>query len=233
MTRIHMPGGVIEAAVKSTTLGAVEQRLARTTRPESVRKQLSGVCLTRLPEALFASAVVIVEGETDQAILEGCTIRDDPLNSHGIAVVEAGSKENIPLAHAILCELGIPCFVLFDGDNGAGLRAEAHGKSGSMAEQSAANANRRMQRYLDIAVEDHPFTQVGDRYAVLEDTMEAFLEEYWPEWESTRRSIIATGRGISGKNAATYRLAAIEAPSRPPEVLSQIVNRAMALSPDC
>ncbi len=44
----------------------------------------------------------------------------------------------------------IPCFVLFDGDNGSGVRAAKQGKSRSQADRSAVNANRRIAKYLGI-----------------------------------------------------------------------------------
>jgi putative ATP-dependent endonuclease of the OLD family len=224
--------GLSKVSVRSTSIQAVESRLAGITRPEAVRKQLSGVCLTRLPDALFANAVIIVEGETDRAVLEGCALRDDPLNARGIAVVEAGSKEGIPLAHAILDDLGIPCFTVFDGDIGAGDRADQHGKPRQAAVESAVNANHRIQRYLGIPAEDHPPTRVTDRYGVLEDNLETFLATEWPEWEKAREDIVRAARGVVGKNAATYRLAALEAAAEPPQTLIEIIDRAKTLSPE-
>jgi hypothetical protein len=73
--------------------------------------------------------------------------------------VEAGSKESIPLAHAILSELGIPCYVMFDADAGAGDRAAAKGGSREQAELSSTCANRRLLGYLGATVEDHPATR--------------------------------------------------------------------------
>jgi putative ATP-dependent endonuclease of the OLD family len=224
--------GFSEVSVRSTSRRSVEQRLTGITKPESVRKQLSGVCLTRLPDAFFANAVIIVEGETDRAVLEGCALREDPLNAHGIAIVEAGSKEGIPLAHAILDDLGIPCFTVFDGDIGAGARAANQGKPQHIADQSAVKANHRIQRYLGIAAEDHPPTRVEKGYAVLQDTLETFLVKEWPEWEKTRKELVKTCRGVVGKNAATYRLAAMEASTPPPGLLTQIIDQAKALSPE-
>jgi len=84
------------ARIYSTTLRAIVERLDGIKSPEQVVKQLSGVFLKRLPEALFADAVILVEGTTDQAILEGSALRDDPLNACGIVVVDAGGKAGIP-----------------------------------------------------------------------------------------------------------------------------------------
>lgn len=224
--------GASRVVVRSTTQQVVERRLRGTSSPEQVSRQLSGVFLNRLPESLFASAVIVVEGTTDRAILEGYALRDDPLNACGIVVVDAGGKQGIPLAHTILEELGVPCFVLFDGDAGAGGRVQAKGNSRVQAKASVAQDNRRLLRYLSTGAEDHPATRVRDRFAVLGDTLETLLEAEWPEWEKAREILIREGRGVDGMHAATYQLAAIEAATGPPTVLTTVVERAKALSPD-
>lgn len=83
---------------------------------ESFKRQFMRVCLLQIPEALFARAVILVEGLADQAVLEGCGLRADPLNRNGVVVVDVGGKSNVPLAHALLTELGVPCYTVFDGD---------------------------------------------------------------------------------------------------------------------
>jgi putative ATP-dependent endonuclease of the OLD family len=80
--------------------------------------------------------------------------------------------------------------------------------------------------------EDHPPTQVQDGYAVIGDTLETLLSAEWPAWEQTAKDLVAVGRGVAGKNAATYRLAAIEAAAGPPHVLTMIIQRAKALCPE-
>jgi hypothetical protein len=122
--------------VTSASSGAIEDRLANITDPADVRRQLSGVFLQQLPEAMFASVVILVEGTCDQAVLEGCALRTDPLNANGIVVVAVIGKARLPLAHAILSEFGIPCLMVFDGDSGAGVRAAEKGKSREQAEQN-------------------------------------------------------------------------------------------------
>jgi putative ATP-dependent endonuclease of the OLD family len=230
--RVARHQGDRRVAIWSTTLRAVTDRLAGTVRPENVGKQLSGVLLDRLPEAVFASAVILTEGGSDGALLEGCALRGESLDVRGIVAVEAGSKESIPIAHAILSELGIPGYVMFDADAGAGDRAAARGGSREQAERSSARANRRLLGYLGATVEDHPATQVTETYAVLTDTLEPFLQSEWPEWEQARQEIIQSGRGASGKHAATYRLAALEAVAPPPRTLVRILEQVGKLAPE-
>ncbi|MFE5037680.1 TOPRIM nucleotidyl transferase/hydrolase domain-containing protein [Streptomyces sp. NPDC056683] len=111
---------------------------------ERVRKQIGAAIPNRLPEALFASAVVLVEGETDEAVLEGSATRDGaPLAVEGVHVAEAGHKTAIYLSHAILTLLGIPCFAVFDADAGVGVRMEKNGgRSASLAPLTCASTRR-------------------------------------------------------------------------------------------
>jgi len=230
IARVPVPGTDTGAVkVYSTSLQAIEYRLAGTKEPAQVAKQLSGVFLKRLPEALFADAVILVEGTTDQAILEGCALREDALNVSGIVVVETNGKEGIPLAHSILEELGVPCFVMFDGDGRVGNRTAPENRAN--AEEVVGVANRRLLHYLHAPEQEHPATTMTDRWAVLEDTLEPVLDE-WAAWGAKHRELIQDGRGLPGKDAATYRLAAIEADADPPALLSDIIARARALSPD-
>ena len=70
-------------------------------------------------EMFFASAVVLVEGQTEQIALPLIFRR---LGHHpdalGISVVEVGGKGNLPLVARLLAELGIPHVVVFDTDRG-------------------------------------------------------------------------------------------------------------------
>ena len=98
--------------------------------PVDVRRRMDSLCIEKLPEALFAEAVVLVEGTTEQAIIEGCAERDGtPLANDGIVVVAVGGKGGFLLPHSILALLGIPCYVIFDGDKGIGERKRRNAKT--------------------------------------------------------------------------------------------------------
>lgn len=222
--------------IASTTGNRVGQRLSRAFTKDQVYRRLMPIFLQKIPEALFARAVILVEGSTEQGLLEGCAIRDDPLGKNGIAVVDAGGKGNLPLAHAVLTELGVPCFVVFDADAGFRERAIAEGKKEAQIEQAVADhkhKNRELLAYLGAAVEDYPQTKVHDGYAVLHDTLETYLDAEWPAWRQAQQQIVAEGRGADGKNHLTYRQAAIEATTKPPAWLSDIITRVTMLAAGC
>ena len=68
-------------------------------------------------EALFASKVVLVEGESESLILPYCfdKIGFDYIGK-GISIVRCGGKNELDRFYRLYSEFGIPCFVLFDGD---------------------------------------------------------------------------------------------------------------------
>lgn len=69
-------------------------------------------------EALFASKIILVEGESESLLLPYCfdCIDYDYLEK-GISIVRCGGKNEIDRFYRLYSEFGIPCFVLFDGDS--------------------------------------------------------------------------------------------------------------------
>jgi predicted ATP-dependent endonuclease of OLD family len=100
--------------------GRMDIRRARAgTLTDEQRVRLQAEFAHERAEMFFASAVVLVEGQTEQIALPLIFRR---LGHHpdalGISVVEVGGKGNIPLAARLLADLGIPHLVVFDSDRG-------------------------------------------------------------------------------------------------------------------
>jgi putative ATP-dependent endonuclease of the OLD family len=202
---------------------------------ERVRKQIAAALLNSLAEALFASAVILVEGDTDKAVLEGSATRDGaPLAVEGVHVAEAGTKTAIYLSHAILTLLGIPCFAVFDADAGVGIRMEKNGRKSRdirNAELNERTENHRLLMYLgQPTVPDLPPTHADVDYAVFADRLEETLKDDWPEWGEKVEELIQSGLGYSEKNTYTYARAAFEASGEPPMVIKQIIQNAKAMA---
>ena len=219
--------------IASVTLQNVIDNLAGFVKEETIRKRLDDVCLARLPEALFAEAVVLVEGDTDRAVLEGCSERGgDFLAVDGIVVAEVGGKPILLLPCAILTLLGIPCFVIFDGDKGCEQRMRQMGKQESDITANMRDLrqkNRDLLRYQREQEEDWPTTHVADRCAVFEDRLEEDLAALWPAWHQRRRQLVDAGTGFQAKNTATYRHAAATAAGDLPPILQEILTAARRL----
>jgi len=69
-------------------------------------------------EAFFAKRIILVEGESEALLLPYFfnKINFDWIKKR-IAIVKCGSKNELDRFYRLYTELGIPCFVIFDGDN--------------------------------------------------------------------------------------------------------------------
>lgn len=217
--------------VHFATVADVKSKLVGTVAADQVERQLDGIVTDRLSVALFAARALLVEGETEASVFYGIGDRDavGHLESQGISIVSAGGKGGIPLADAILTSLGIPTYVLFDGDSGFEARATAVGKSQIDIERERtkySTENRRLLKYLGETEVDFPSEQVGDRLATLSDQLESYLASSWAEWD-TAYAAIETAAGIKLlKNQYAYRTATREATGTVPEMLNQILAKA-------
>lgn len=79
-------------------------------------------------EALFASKVILVEGESESLILPFCfDMNGYDYIGRGVSIVRCGGKNEIDRFYRLYSEFGIPCYILFDGDSqNAGTKDEAH-----------------------------------------------------------------------------------------------------------
>ncbi|MEU4828441.1 AAA family ATPase [Actinomadura sp. NPDC023710] len=223
--------GAPSVSVHSATRHSVRQRLDLATEDAKLSKKFARAYLTQLPEAMFARAVILVEGITDKGVLEGCGLRLDPLNKNGVMVVQVGGKQNLRLPYAILTELGIPTFVVFDADaqNKERQPGDTDNKLANRIAQ-CIDVNRKLFTLLGATPKDWPSLQVTDRYAVFPETLESFLAETWPEWELTKKELIAKGDGTEDKDEHTYCQATLHTRALPPPQLVEIVSRAHLLA---
>ncbi|MCH6165177.1 ATP-dependent nuclease [Pseudonocardia alaniniphila] len=190
------------------------------------------VCLSNLAEAFFANAAVVVEGDHDKAILEGIAARTRPFEVDGIVVATSKGKLGIQILHAILAELGIPTLCVFDNDSGLGTRMSRDGKDVRVIEQqelATMRENREMLRYFGLDEIDYPEGILSSSVGAMPDMVETELKEHWPAWAKKREALIEEGRGASGKNGATYALAAEESVEEPEGALVDFVEAARKL----
>ncbi len=198
--------------------------------PESIDRQLDALTVGQLSPALFASKALVVEGTTESAVFYGLGDRVAPakLESNGVAVVPSNGKSSIPLTHAILTSLGIPCYAVFDADSGFEARAKANNKTSSkIAQEKICHiaTNKKLLKYFNMTEEEFPAQTVSNSVAIFNDHLEAFLDSEWPEWTSSCVAIECSA-GISlKKNQLVYRAATINAGGDIPEMLKQILAK--------
>jgi putative ATP-dependent endonuclease of OLD family len=217
--------------VHFATVADVKSKLAGTVAADQVGRQLDGIVTDRLSVALFASRALLVEGDTEAAVFYGIGDRDavGRLESQGLAIVSAGGKGGIPLADAILTSLGIPTYVLFDGDCGFEARAKAVGKNQTAIDSERtklSTENRRLLKYFGDTEVDFPSEQVGKRLATLSDHLESYLKSNWAEWNTSYAAIEAAAGIQLAKNQYAYRTATREATGTVPSLLKQILTKA-------
>ncbi|MGP1666748.1 MAG: ATP-dependent nuclease, partial [Rhodanobacter sp.] len=213
------------------TIDDVKTKLNGTVDSDQVGRQLDRIITNRLSVALFASRVLLVEGDTEVAVFYGIGDRDvvGRLESQGLSIIPAGGKGGIPLAHAILTCLGIPTYVLFDADSGFEVRFKTAGKNQTAIDgerTKLSTENRRLLKYLGETEVDFPSEQVGDRVATLSDHLEAYLETNWTEWVTSCAAIEAAAGIQFAKNQYAYRIVTLEAEGTVPDMLKQILTKA-------
>lgn len=212
------------------TLEAVKRRLEGVLKSASVDRQLDGVVTNRLGVALFAHRALLVEGPTDAAVIGGIADKSSvgSLEASGLSVVEVGGKSSIPLAHAILTEMGIPAYAVFDADQGYETRATASGKDPvKIAEERASHvaANRMNLKYFALAEVDFPAETVGESVAIFADHLEAFIEQHWPGWAVACAAVEEESGVVLAKNQLAYRSATLNATGEVPEMLLNVLAR--------
>jgi len=211
---------------------------------ESVRRQTGLRCVSTLADGFFADLAVLVEGDTDAAVILGCAERRNiNLGAQGIHIVSAGSKSKLMLCHAILHALNVRCYTVFDGDTGMeerkqqGLQTYPEGKERVDALRKIDEAvrknmldNTNLLGYLGGTPTGEPVNESTREYTVLHNHLESYLTSHWPAWGERKRELIREGEGFAGKNAATYREAARTARAEPPPLLQALLENVLALA---
>ncbi len=218
--------------VHLATVADVKTKLDGTVDADQVVRQLDRLVTERLSVALFATRVLLVEGDTEAAVFYGIGDRDaiGRLEAAGLSIVPAGGKGGIPLADAILTCLGIPTYALFDGDSGFEVRANLANKKKADIDKERnkySTENRRLLKYFGEKEVDFPPEQIGEHVATLSDHLESYLETEWAEW-TTSCAEIEAGAGIQlKKNQYAYRAATLDAQGTVPEMLKKILTKAV------
>lgn len=170
-----------------------------------------------LKEAIFARAVILCEGSSDAPLLEGVGELQGGLDGEGVAVAPCANKASLIIAAAILGQLRIPAFVLFDADADGERKAEAR-------------LNGQILAACGEEPQDWPPREVRERSGNWRDRLESDLAEIWPEFEEARERVAAEmGLKSDKKDDRVYREAAARA-GEPPAFLIDILDAARHLA---
>jgi hypothetical protein len=221
-----------QSVATQATVGRVVDLLRDAYRPEQVALRVKMTLRRQVSEAVFAKAVVFVEGDSDVGLLQGIADRDGGLDSLGIAIVRAHGKRQLLIPWAILSELGVPTYVVFDGDLGKAERMRTASRATSEIEaavKQTANDNELLLRSLGAAPNPTPPTQVSDGFAVFADTLEAELGG-WQGFDEAVQEAREEHDDWRSKSDDAYRQAAASVTTDPPPVLADLLTRARLLA---
>ncbi|MBS3947903.1 MAG: ATP-dependent endonuclease [Dethiobacter sp.] len=130
---------------------------------DTLRPRLQTVMTPWVNEGFFADVAVLVEGEDDRAAILGVAVSmGHNFDSDGISLIPCLGKNNLDRPLVIFRRLGIPVYVIWDGD---------HGKADARTED-----NRKLLRLLNQSEEDWP-CGVKDSHACFKAKLETTLEE--------------------------------------------------------
>lgn len=220
-----------QSQVTQATVDRVVARLADGFKPDQVPLRVQMTLRRQVAEAVFAKAVVLVEGDSDVGLLQGLADRSGGFDELGIAVVKGHNKRQLLIPWAILSELGVPSFVVFDGDAGLGARMLANGKDvadAHAAQCAARRENALVLRTLGVQGVEEPPTEVHVTHAVFADTLETELAA-WPGFEAAVEGFKKEQGDFREKPDDAYRHAAATVDTEPPAVFMDLLDRVKAL----
>lgn len=231
LSRCNAPEGRSPiVSVKYTSTDVIKRKLDSKVKPATIDNQLDSVALYRLPEALFARSVVLVEGASDRALLEGLSERagETPLAVSGIVVAEVGGKNNMLLPKTILEELGIPVYIVFDGDKECEIKMRTANKPEAVIKSALKSHKENNKTLLESAGElgvEWPTTNVYSKICVWEDTLESIIISSWPSWQKKASELTADDLGNVNKNQLVYKDVTRAADGAVPTVLNSLLSK--------
>jgi hypothetical protein len=213
-------GGAGISAISQASLDRVAERLSAVMDRDHILTRVRIAMARGLEQAVFAKAAVVVEGVTDAALLEGLGERvGKAFDALGIAFVPTNGKTRLLLPWAILEELGVRTYVIFDGD--AGLR-HSHGPEHAKVIDSQ-RWNKAILDALGHEPNPQPPTTVTDSFACYEDTLETELGQ-WLDFEVQRERVVSDQGDYRDKSDDAYRAAAASAAGPVPGVFSDLLT---------
>jgi putative ATP-dependent endonuclease of OLD family len=221
-----------ESQVTQATVERVVARVEGVHKAEQIPLRVRMTLRRHVAEAVFAKAVVLVEGESDVGLLQGLGDRIGGLDALGVAVVRCHGKRQLLIPWAILTELDVPCFVIFDGDAGLASRMRAENKKEAdiqPAQAAVGRDNALVLSTLGLASAEQPATGVGDQCAVFADRLEAELAS-WSGFDAAVEAFKLEQGDFRPKPDDAYRHAAGTVAADPPQVLLDMLTRVKALA---
>ncbi len=193
---------------------------------ETLKPRLQAVMTPWVNEGFFADVAVLVEGEDDRAAILGVALSlGHNFDSDGIAVIPCSGKNNLDRPFVIFRRLGVPAYLVWDGD---------HGEGGARPDD-----NRRLLKLIGQAEEDWPATVAGSHACFKSKLEDTLADEIGRELFDRLLTEAQTTFGIPRKNHATKNPMVIQqviqkagAQGKESHTMKSIVGRIVALKPN-
>ncbi|WP_158274435.1 AAA family ATPase [Cellulomonas sp. WB94] len=113
LRRFTLTGGATTTEQATVTSIAQQTGIA----PLKIKSAVERMLPTEFSEGFFSDAVVLVEGPTDRVAIEAiASLLGCSLDARGTSVLDVSSKSALHVSHAILAALGVPTYIVVDGD---------------------------------------------------------------------------------------------------------------------
>lgn len=214
---------------------------------DKVAKAIVSSVPTEFSEGFFADAVVLVEGQTDRIVLEAVATKlGKDLDRLGVTVLSVEGKGGLRVARAILTALGIPTYVLADGDFATSEHKTYKDKTDDEIKASRAQAHASHRAATEDLIAALPHTTIaaegalpysfGSPTVVCGDftVWRDDIEEELGAWASFESALAAAGVALASrnnKNLLAYRNAVIAANDEDlPGTFKSVIAEIAALS---
>lgn len=128
-------------------------------------------------EGFFADVVILVEGEDDRAAILGAAMAKGlELEGKGFSIIPCSGKNNINRPYLIFRELGIPIYVIWDGDydERGGTKGICEKCGRKLDSKPDPKENRRLLKLIGKSEEDWP-EYVEDNFSCFKSNLETTL----------------------------------------------------------
>ncbi len=143
----------------------------------SLIPRLHAIMTPWMNEGFFADVNILVEGEDDRAAILGTAkAMGYELEGDGFSIIPCGGKTNIDRPYIIFTKLGIPTYIVWDGDHGKGEASGACESCGKVDGKANPDENKKLLRLVGHGEEEWP-AYIEDKFSCFKDKLESTLCE--------------------------------------------------------
>jgi putative ATP-dependent endonuclease of the OLD family len=209
-----------------------KNRYGKDLQEESLRQKFSHFYDSAKNEGFFANKIVLVEGPTEEYVLPVYfEALDFNLDQSQVAIISAGSVQNLNYLYVIFNELEIPCYLIFDGDKPISFDPTQLDSSQKDDLKSKSRRNKELLKFIGATdyIIDEPFffPSFCDRRAtVFEHEFEVEVHHPLPEYDKWKEEATKffgnDSKPLAGRYIARKAVEAGVIPEIIPQILENV-----------